>query len=363
MRFLDEYRDRAAGERLLAAIHRVSHRPVAFMEFCGSHTVSIFKYGLRQLLPPHIRMLSGPGCPVCVTAAGDIDRVIALAALPGVITVTFGDLVRVPGTVASLAQARAEGHDIRVVYSALEALDIARANPACKVVLIGIGFETTAPTIAASLLTAREERLANYAVLSLHKLTPPAMRSILAAGEIHLDGILCPGHVSVVIGTEPYRFIVKEYGLGCAVAGFEPLDILLAVSNLVTQAEEGRPEVSLCYPRAVRPLGNAAALDVMYQVFEPATADWRGIGCLPHSGLALKEEFAAYDAARLFEIPRLESREPEGCLCGAVLRGVKTPRDCRLFGRSCTPVSPVGPCMVSTEGACAAYYQYGDAHE
>jgi hydrogenase expression/formation protein HypD len=210
MKFLDEYRDRGIGEKLLANIRRDSHRPVSFMEFCGSHTVSIFKYGLRQLLPSHIHMLSGPGCPVCVTAAQDIDRVIALAGLSGVVTVTFGDLVRVPGTRSSLQQSRAEGSDIRIVYSALEALDIARANPEKKVVLVGIGFETTAPTIAASLLSARKEDLRNYSVFSLHKLTPPAIRAILAAGETRLDGILCPGHVSVIIGTAPYRFIVEK---------------------------------------------------------------------------------------------------------------------------------------------------------
>ncbi len=362
MKFIDEYRDSRLGKKLIESIRQSSEKPVRLMEVCGSHTVSIFKHGIRQLLPPTIKMLSGPGCPVCVTSVRDIDRAIALAGLPGIVVATFGDLIRVPGTESSLQQTRADGHDIRVVYSALEALDIARQNPARKVALVGIGFETTAPTIAASVLQAQQEGLKNYAVLSLHKLTPPAIKAILEAGETRLDGILCPGHVSVIIGSAPYEFIVREYGIGCAVAGFEPLDILLSISMLVKQAESGKPGVEIIYSRAVRPEGNVQALNLMQQVFEVCPADWRGIGTVPGSGLRLREVFAAFDAERVFEIPAVESRERPGCICGEILRGVKTPRDCKLFGKACTPTYPVGPCMVSSEGTCAAYYQYGDEH-
>jgi len=360
MKYIDEYRDAALGQKLVAKIQRSSRKQVRFMEFCGGHTVSIFKHGIRQLLPPTIEMLSGPGCPVCVTATEDIDRVIALAGHPDVIIVTFGDLLKVPGSVSSLQQVRAEGSDIRVVYSAVEALDIARENQLRSIILVGIGFETTAPGVAASVLQAAAEGLNNYYVFSLHKMTPPIIKALLDSGETRLDGIVCPGHVSTVIGAVPYEFIPPNYGIGCVVSGFEPVDILLSISMLVDQIEAGQPKVEIAYRRAVRPEGNPQALRLMHQVFAVGPATWRGVGTVPGSGLVLRDEYQAYDALRRYEIPPLESQEPPGCICGDILRGVKTPLDCGLFENTCTPEQPVGPCMVSSEGTCAAYYHYAE---
>lgn len=363
MKFIDEYRDAELGKRLIDKIHRSSQKGVRFMEFCGGHTVSIFKYGIRQLLPQTVEMLSGPGCPVCVTASEDLDRVIALSRLPDVIIATFGDLIRVPGGHSSLQQARAEGNDIRVVYSPLDALDIARGNPERPVIFVGIGFETTAPGVAASILQAEREDLRNYHVLSLHKLTPPVIRALLDSGETRIDGIVCPGHVSTITGSKPYEFIPRDYSIGCVISGFEPLDILLCISMLVDQIESQQPKVEIAYRRAVRPEGNQPALRLMEQVFERCPAVWRGVGSVPDSGLRLRQEYRAFDAGRVFDVRPEESSEPAGCLCGDILRGVKVPLDCRLFRTACTPEHPVGPCMVSSEGTCAAYYHYGDGHE
>ncbi|MFC1870044.1 hydrogenase formation protein HypD [Chloroflexota bacterium] len=362
MKFIDEYRNAELGKQLIDSIHRSSTRPIRLMEFCGGHTVSIFKHGIRQLLPSTVEMLSGPGCPVCVTANEDIDRVIALSDLPGIIIATFGDLTRVPGTRSSLQQSRAEGNDIRIVYSALEALDIARKNPQLATIMVGIGFETTAPTIAASVLQAEQEGMKNYHVLSLHKLTPPVIKAILDSGETRLDGIVCPGHVSTIIGSNPYEFIPINYGIGCVISGFEPLDILHTISMLVKQIENNRPGVEIAYRRAVRPQGNHQALRSMKQVFDISPATWRGMGSVPASGLKLKREYRNFDAEQVFDIPPTDSHEPDGCLCGDILRGVKVPPDCTLFRTACSPEHPVGPCMVSSEGTCAAYYHYGDGH-
>jgi len=362
MKFIDDYRDAELGKLLIDSIHRSSTRPIRLMEFCGGHTVSIFRHGIRQLLPPTIEMLSGPGCPVCVTAIQDIDRVIALSGLPGVIIATFGDLIRVPGSHASLQQSRADGNDIRVVYSALEALDIARENPGLSVILIGIGFETTAPTIAASILQAEQEHLKNYYVLSLHKLTPPVIKAILESGETRLDGIICPGHVSVITGSIPYEFIPTSFGIGGVISGFEPLDILQSIDMLVKQIESNRPAIEIAYRRAVRPEGNQSALKMMSTVFDTGAATWRGIGSVPDSGLKLRPEFQNYDTGQVFDVHPGEPLEPKGCICGDILRGVKTPEDCGLFRTTCTPAQPIGPCMVSSEGTCAAYFHYGDGH-
>jgi len=363
MKFVDEFRNSQSGKKLIDRIVQRSKKPARLMEFCGGHTVAIFKYGIRQLLPPNIEMLSGPGCPVCVTATEDLDRVIALSRLPGITTATFGDLLKIPSSRSSLQQARAEGSDIRVVYSTLDALDIARKNRERPVVFVGIGFETTAPTIAASILQAKAEGLKNYYVISLHKLTPPVTKVLLDSGETRLDGIVCPGHVSTIIGSQAWDFIPQNYSIACAVSGFEPLDILYCVSLLVEQIESSQPKVEIAYPRAVRPEGNRQALKLMEQVFEVCPANWRGIGTLPGSGLRIRNEFAAFDAERAFNI-RVEEppKEPPGCLCGAILRGVATPLDCKLFGTACTPEQPVGPCMVSSEGTCAAYYHFGGGH-
>jgi hydrogenase expression/formation protein HypD len=360
MKYVAEYRDPELAKKLLERIRKRSRKPVRLMEFCGGHTVAIFKSGLRQLLPPNIEMLSGPGCPVCVTATGDLDRAIALGQLPGVIITSFGDMVRVPGSRSSLQKARAEGADVRVVYSTQDALTIARDNPQKSVVFIGIGFETTAPTIAASVLQAERENLKNYSVLSLHKATPPVMQAIMQLGEVKLNGIICPGHVSAVIGSKPYEFLANDYHIACAVAGFEPVDILLAVEMLVEQIENGTPKVAIAYRRGVKEEGNPAALKLMNTVFEPGDADWRGIGIVPASGLVLKKQYANYDASKRFEIKVIPAKEPKGCICGAVLRGVNTPNDCKLFRKACTPENPVGPCMVSSEGSCATYYEYGE---
>ncbi len=359
MKYIDEFRDPALARRLLARIRAHSTRPVRLMEFCGGHTHAIMRYGLRSLLPPTVELRSGPGCPVCVTANGDLDRSIALARQPGLILTTFGDMVRVPGSRESLEDARAGGADVRLVYSTLDALQIARDHPARPVVFLGVGFETTAPTIAASIIQAATEGLDNFSVLSLHKLTPPATRAILDAGEIALDGIIGPGHVTTIIGADGWAFLPSDYRVPLAVAGFEPLDILRAVADLVDMIEEGRPAVSNSYARSVTRQGNPAALAVMERVFKIGAADWRGLGAVPASGLRIRQAFAQFDAARLFDVDPGPTREHKDCRCGDVLRGVVLPPQCPLFAKACTPAKPFGPCMVSAEGACAAYYQYG----
>ena len=359
MKFIDEYRDVELSKKLVNRIEQLSTKQARLMEFCGGHTVAIMRNGLRQLLPPTVEMLSGPGCPVCVTANADIDKAIALARLPDVIITTFGDMMKVPGSYSSLQQVRAEEADIRIVYSTQDALQIARENPQKSVIFIGIGFETTAPTIAASILQAKEEKIENFYVLCLLKLCPPVMKALLDLGEIKLDGIVCPGHVSVIIGSYPYEFIPRDYGVACVVSGFEPVDILLSIAMLVEQIENRKPRVEIAYRRGVKPEGNKKALELMDRVFEVSDADWRGIGVLPASGLKLKKEYEPLDAERAFSITLEPVREASGCICGDILRGVKTPADCKLFRKVCLPEHPVGPCMVSSEGACAAYYQYG----
>lgn len=361
MKYVNEFRDPELAKKLLDRIHHCSTRPARLMEFCGGHTVSIFKYGIRQLLPKHIEMLSGPGCPVCVTANADLDKAIALSHLPNVIVTSFGDMIRVPGSYSSLQEAKAEGADVRVVYSTQDALSIAQDNPDKSVVFIGIGFETTAPTVAAAILQAEAEGIKNFFVLSLHKLCPPIMKAILDLGEVRLNGIICPGHVSAIIGSYPYRFIPENYGIACVVSGFEPLDILQTVDMLVQQIETEQPKVEIAYRRGVKPEGNQPALKLMGTIFEVSPADWRGIGMVPGSGLSLKRKYHRFDAEANFDIQPGPVHEAKGCLCGSVLRGISTPLDCKLFRKACTPEHPVGPCMVSSEGSCATYYHYGEA--
>jgi len=326
-----------------------------FMEVCGTHTMAIARYGLRELLPPGVRLVSGPGCPVCVTAMRDLDTVVALCGLPGMTIATFGDLVRVPASRASLAEARAAGADVRVVYSPLDAVELAVADPTREVVFVGIGFETTAPTTAAAVVEARQRGVRNFSILALHKTMPLALKALLELGETPIRGFLLPGHVSVITGSECFAFLAADHGVGGVVAGFQPSDILEALLMLVRQ---GVPAVDNQYTRAVQPQGNPAAQALMDRVFEPCDADWRGLGLIPGSGLRLRTEFADHDAAVRFPVDAGEPLEPAGCRCGDVLRGVTDPAECPLFGRRCRPETPVGACMVSSEGACAARYRY-----
>jgi len=359
LKFISEFRRPELAEGLISQIHRESKTPVRFMEFCGGHTVTIFRYGIRQVLPPTIDMVSGPGCPICVTANVDLDKAIALSQISDVIVATFGDMLKVPGSRSSLQEVKADGADVHMVYSTMDALRIAEDNPAKSVVFLGIGFETTAPTIAASILQAGEKGIRNYYVLSLHKLCPPVLRAILDSGEVKLHGLICPGHVSTIIGSHPWEFIARDYGIPCVVSGFEPLDILQCVDMLVAQVENNESRVEIAYRRGVRPEGNQQALKLMERVFEPCSAEWRGIGEVPDSGLRLRKEYQHFDAELAFDIEPGPTYEPVGCICGDILRGVKTPADCQLFGKACTPEHPVGPCMVSSEGSCSAYYLYG----
>ena len=363
MKFITEFRRLELAEGLISQIHQKSRTPVRFMEFCGGHTVTIFRYGIRQVLPDTISMVSGPGCPVCVTANADLDKAIALSQIPEVIIATFGDMLKVPGSHSSLQKAKANGADVRVVYSTMDALKIAEENPTESVIFLGIGFETTAPTIAASILQAEERRIKNYYIMSMHKLCPPVIRALLDSGEVKLHGLICPGHVSAIIGSHPWEFIAGDYGIPCVVSGFEPLDILQCVDMLVAQIENGESKVEIAYRRGVRPEGNQEALKLIEQVFEPCPTEWRGIGEVPDSGLKLRKEYQSFDADLAFDIDPGSTYEPRGCICGDILRGVKTPADCKLFGKTCTPEYPVGPCMVSSEGTCSAYYLYGGDFE
>jgi hydrogenase expression/formation protein HypD len=360
LKFIDEYRNPELGKKLIKRIEQLSTRPARLMEFCGGHTVAIMKNGIRQLLPPTVEMLSGPGCPVCVTANADIDKAIALAKLPNVIITTFGDMIKVPGSYSSLQQARAQGADIRIVYSTQDALHIAKDNADKLVIFIGIGFETTAPTVAAAILQAQADKLSNFFILCLLKLCPPVMKALLDLGEIKLDGIVCPGHVSTIIGSRPYEFIPREYGVACVVSGFEALDMLLTIAMLIEQIETGKPIVEIAYRRGVKPEGNLIALNLIDKVYKVDSALWRGIGEIAGSGLKLVKDYQRFDAELAFPLSLEPVREAKGCICGAILRGVKTPADCTLFRRVCMPENPIGPCMVSSEGACSAYYQYGE---
>lgn len=360
LKHLEEYRDADIARRLARRIRSASTRPVRLMEVCGTHTMSIFRSGIRSLLPETVTLLSGPGCPVCVTAQGEIDAFVALSRREGVTVATFGDLMRVPGSGSSLQRERADGRDIRMVYSTMDAVALAEKHPDREVVFLGVGFETTAPTVAASVLAAREKGLDNYSVFCAHKLVPPALAALSASDAVRIDGFLLPGHVSVIIGLGAYRPFFRRFAVPSVVAGFEPADILHALVQLVEQIEKGEPALANAYPRAVTEDGNPAARKVMETVFETADAVWRGLGTLPESGLAVREAFGGFDAARRFGLRAEAVEEPPGCACGAVLAGIRTPPECPLFKTRCTPTEPVGPCMVSSEGTCAAYYRYAE---
>ncbi len=362
MNYLDAFKSRdvvlglAERIRLLVAGRA---EPMTFMEVCGTHTMAIYQYGIRSLLPPQVRLISGPGCPVCVTPNGYLDRAVALSRLPGVTIATFGDLLRVPGSSSSLMEERARGGDIRVVYSPLDAVALAAKLPERKVVFLGVGFETTAPTIAGSILTAEKRGVENYFVLTSHKTMPRPMELLSADPELAIDGYLCPAHVSAVIGADAYAFLAERYGLACVVTGFEPADVLQGVEMLARQVMAGEHRVEIQYSRVVKPEGNGRAREVMAQLFEPYDADWRGIGVIPGSGLRLSERYARFDAACAIPVDVEELREHAGCRCGEVLKGKVSPFDCPLFATACSPEAPVGACMVSSEGTCAAAYKYG----
>ncbi len=357
MRFIDEYRDSGMVLGIAKSIRRRSSRNIVLMEVCGGHTMAVHKFGLHELLPETIRLISGPGCPVCVSGTGFIDNVVKLAKMPGNILATYGDLLRAPGSSSSLEREKGNGADVRFIYSVLDSLDIARRNPDRTVVFPGIGFETTAPATAAAILTAYKEGLQNFKVLSSHKVMPPVMKALIDEG-VKIDGYIAPGHVTAITGTEMYRPIVEKYGLGIVVSGFEPADILQSISMLVAQFEDQTPKVEIQYSRVVKPEGNIIARKLMEEIFEPGDDRWRGIGMIADSGLKIRSKYQSFDAEKYFDLPETHETEPAGCICGEVLKGLKIPTDCRLFAKVCTPVNPVGACMVSNEGTCAAYYQY-----
>lgn len=351
--------DGDVAQALVAAIRRESAAlgQVRLMEVCGTHTVAIRRFGLPSLLPEKIVLLSGPGCPVCVTPNATVDRAIALARNPKVVIATFGDMLRVPGSSSSLVRERTGGADVRVVYSALDAVKLAKQLPAREIVFLGVGFETTAPTVAAAVQQAAKE-VPNFSVLVAHKLVPPALEALVADPDFSVDGFLCPGHVSTIIGSDAYRPVAEQHRIPCVVAGFEPADILLSILMLVRQVKDRRSEVEVEYRTAVRADGNRRALGLLHEVFETAGSDWRGIGNIPGSGLTLRPAFAKLDASLRFEVEVEAPVEPQGCQCGRVLIGAVRPPECGLFGTACTPANPIGACMVSSEGTCAAYYRY-----
>jgi hydrogenase expression/formation protein HypD len=359
MKYIDEFRRKEEAQAILKKIRKISRKEVNIMEICGTHTHSISKYGIREALPENIRLISGPGCPVCVTSASDVNRIMDFSRLKrDAIIATFGDMMKVPGSESSLQEEKARGADIRVVYSPLGALEIAKNNPEKVVVLFAVGFETTAPTVAATVLSAKEAGLRNFSVLSLHKLTPPAMKALLDSGEIKIDGFIAPGHVTAIIGAKAYGFLATDYSSPCVVAGFEPIDALMGIYMLVKQFEEERCAIEIEYDRVVTWDGNRKAQEVIAEVFEPSDSLWRGIGNIPGSGLAFREAYAAFDAEKRFSMPKGVDAEPKGCQCGLVLKGLITPDKCMLFAKACTPEFPIGPCMVSSEGTCAAWYKY-----
>ena len=358
MKYITEYRDKELVRILVDKIHAWRGPHVRFMEVCGGHTMAIQKFGIPSLLPDNVSLVSGPGCPVCVTSLQFVDHAIALGRRDDFIITTYGDLIRVPGSTSSLEQEKARGLDIRMVYSTLESLAIARDNPGKKVVFLGIGFETTAPASAAALVQARKENLPNFYVLSAHKVMPPAMAAIVTE-DVKLNGYLAPGHVSTITGSGIYSDISEKFGLPVVVSGFEPSDILQSIHMLLEQLRTGNISVEIQYKRVVTPEGNLKAQKVMEDVFRMRDDWWRGLGILPLSGLGISDAYADWDAERVFDIEVEPTQEPEGCICGDVLKGISHPTDCILFDTECNPSNPVGTCMVSEEGACQAFYKYG----
>ncbi len=360
---LQAFKNPSLAEGLVESVRRLapvsdSQNPVTLMEVCGTHTVAIARNGIRDLMPEGVRLASGPGCPVCVTSNRDIDRVIALARVPGVTIATFGDMVRVPGSTSSLLAEQAAGCSIEIVYSPLDALKLAQDRPDEEIVFIGVGFETTTPSVAMAIKRANEADLANFSVFAAHKSMPGALDVIVNDPALRLDALILPGHVSTIIGAQPYRFLAEKYGIPGVITGFEPVDVLQGIAMIMRQLHEGRADVEIAYVRGVMPEGNPVALAAIDEVFEPCSSTWRGLGEIPGSGYRIREKYAKFDAMRRFQ-PEVEPTvEHQGCCCGDVLRGVTAPSDCPLFRKTCTPENPIGPCMVSSEGSCAAYYRY-----
>ena len=358
IKHVQEYRDPALARGIIAAIKRIALHEMRLMEVCGTHTMSIFRHGIRTVLPSNITLLSGPGCPVCVTSQRDIDCFIALTALENTIVTTFGDLMRVPGTVSTLQKEKAKGCDVRIVYSVFDGVEIASKNPDKEVVFCAVGFETTTPTVAASILMAQKRNISNFSIHAAHKTTPAALGALMETPGVDIDGFLLPGHASVITGPDGYREVFERYRVPSVSAGFEPVDILTAVLMLARQNESKTPALENGYARAVAVEGNIKAKEIMAQVFESCDAVWRGIGPIAKSGMALRPEFASFDALGRFDLNVPDAQEPKGCACGEILMGLKTPEACPLYKNRCTPAHPVGPCMVSSEGSCAAYYRY-----
>jgi hydrogenase expression/formation protein HypD len=357
MNLTEDFRDKELAAVILEKIREKSTSKIRIMEVCGGHTMAIRKYGIQTLLPRNIELLSGPGCPVCVTDQGYINTLVEYSNLPGFMILTYGDLIRVPGSKSSLDREKAKGADIRVIYSTIQVLEIARINPQKKIVFAAIGFETTAPATAIAILQAKKESLNNFFILSAHKAMPPAMNAIMEDG-IQIDGYIGPGHVSAISGSKIFNPLAEKYQIPIVISGFEPVDILQSILILISRIKEQKPGVEIQYTRLVSEQGNLKAQKLVEQVFEPANQHWRGIGLIEGSGLQLRGEYQKYDAAISFPLKIHSGPEPEGCLCGNILKGIKKPIDCKLFGKQCTPSNPVGACMVSSEGACHTWYTY-----
>lgn len=355
---LKAFKDPRLAKGLIDSIEALAPENATLMEVCGTHTVAIARNGIRALMPEGVRLASGPGCPVCVTSNHDIDKVISLARVPEVIITTFGDMTRVPGSSSSLLAEQAAGRDVRIVYSPLDALKIAEENPDREVVFVGVGFETTTPLVAMVIKRAQAAGLRNFSVYGAHKNMPGALEAIINDPELKLDALILPGHVSTIIGMEPYRFLAEKYGIPGVITGFEPVDVLQGIAMIMRQLKEGRAEIEIAYARGVMAEGNPHALAAIDEVFETCTAMWRGLGEIPGSGYKIREEYADFDAMLRFAPVVEKTVEHKGCRCGDVLRGIMAPSECALFRKVCTPENPVGPCMVSGEGSCAAYYRY-----
>lgn len=355
---LSVFRDPELARGLMHSIEKWAPEQATLMEVCGTHTVAIARNGLRTMMPEGIRLASGPGCPVCVTSNKDIDTVIALSRVPGVTIATFGDMTRVPGSTSSLLKEQAQGRPINIVYSPLDALTLAKENPDEQIVFVGVGFETTTPLVAMAIKRAKAMGLKNFSVFVAHKNMPGALETIVADPALKIDALILPGHVSTIIGVKPYEFLAQKYGIPGVITGFEPVDVLQGIAMIMRQLHEGRAEIEIAYSRGVMKEGNPVALAAIEEVFETVDATWRGLGVIPGSGYAIRDEYKEFDAFARFS-PEVEpTQEPKGCRCGDVLRGIMAPNECPLFRKVCTPENPIGPCMVSSEGSCAAYFRY-----